>query len=169
MSLNPSFHELFPRSMLLICIDDDMSCSLVCKCALLIGWWRRMEWPVAFLRRGSEALHKHEQAFSGAGDLVFDLAEVCPWRDQRFAALLSDFGTASVTLAGSGLHDVLLGAAIAANSSGIPTTVVNDAVEGRTLANLLPSQSNEMLLSLLEPFALLMPAMTFGSAIDLDV
>jgi hypothetical protein len=169
MSLNPPLRQLFPRSALLVSIDDDMSCAVMCNCALLVGCWHRMEWPIAFLRRmptdGVDVSRPRQdkQALSGAGDLIFDLADPCPWNDQRFRTLLADFGTVSVTLAGSGLHDLLLGTAIGANAVGIPATVVTDAVQGRVPRSISPNQSSEALFSLLQPFALLMPTTAFVS------
>jgi hypothetical protein len=173
MSLSPSLRQLFPRSALLISMDDDMSCFVMCKCAMLIGCWHRMEWPIAFLRRmpprGGRTPRRGKQAFSEAGDLIFDLADPCPWNDPQFRAVLGDFGTASVTLAGSGLHDVLLGTAVGASAIGIPATLVTDAVQGRGVADLTRGQSNEALFSLLEPFALLMPTTAFVSTMESGV
>jgi hypothetical protein len=173
MSLNPPLRQLFPRSALLVCIDDDMSCFVMCKCAMLIGCWHRMGWPIAFLRRKPIDLvnlpRRHKQAFSEVGDLIFDLADPCPWNDPQFRAVLADFGTVSVTLAGSGLHDVLLGAAIGASAIGIPATIVTDAVQGRELRSLPRGKSNEALFSLLEPFTLLMPTTAFVSTMESGV
>jgi hypothetical protein len=173
MNLNPSLRKLFPRSALLVSLDDDMSCFVICKCAMLIGSWHRMRWPIAFLRRMSAdgtvmAPHK-KRGFSEAGDLVFDLAEPCPWTDPRFRAVLADFGTASVTLAGSGLHDVLLAAAIGASAIGVPATIVTDAVQGREPTGSEGSYSDETVLSLLEPFALLAPTTAFVSTMESGV
>jgi hypothetical protein len=167
MNLNPSLKQLFPRSALLVSLDDDMSCFVMCKCAMLIGCWHRMQWPIAFLRRtaadGTVTGRHKKQSFSEAGDLVFDLAEPSPWTDPQFREVLADFGTASVTLAGSGLHDVLLGTAIGASAIGIPATIVTDAVQGREPRGEDGGRSNETLFSLLEPFALLAPTTAFVS------
>ncbi|MBV9567213.1 MAG: hypothetical protein JO172_03665 [Hyphomicrobiales bacterium] len=173
MNLSPSLKQLFPRSALLISLDDDMSCFVMCKCAMLIGCWHRMQWPIAFLRRmpaeGRVIARNKKQAFSEAGDLIFDLADPCPWNDQQFRAVLADFGTASLTLAGSGLHDVLLGTAIGANALGIPTAVVTDAAQGREPRGSTGDLSNEVLFSLLQPFALLMPTTAFVSTMESGV
>ena len=173
MNLNPTLKQLFPRSALLISLDDEMSCFVMCKCAMLIGCWHRMQWPIAFLRRvspeGRVIPSSKKQAFSEAGDLIFDLADPCPWNDLQFRAVLADFGTASVTLAGSGLHDILLGTAIGANAIGIPTTVVTDAVQGREPRGLPGDLSNEALFLLLQPFALLMPTTAFVSTTESGV
>jgi hypothetical protein len=173
MNLNPSLKQLFPRSALLVSLDDDMSCFVMCKCAMLIGCWHRMQWPTAFLRRasadGTAMTPQKGHGFSEAGDLIFDLAEPCPWTDPRFRAVLADFGTASVTLAGSGLHDVLLGTAIGASAIGIPATIVTDAVQGREPRGAKGGDSNEALFSLLEPFALLMPTTAFVSTMESGV
>jgi hypothetical protein len=133
-----------------------------------------MQWPIAFLRRTSEAKgawwpRQDKQALSGAGDLIFNLADPCLWNDQQFRALLTDFGTISVTLAGAGLQDVLLGAAIGAGAVGVPATVVTDAVEGRASKSIPLAQLNETLFSLLEPFALLMPTAAFVSTMESGV
>ena len=126
-----------------------------------------MQWPIAFLRRtradGTATARHKKQGFSEAGDLVFDLAEPSPWTDPQFREVLADFGTASVTLAGSGLHDVLLGTAIGASAIGIPATIVTDAVQGREPRGAESGRSNEALFSLLEPFALLAPTTAFVS------
>jgi hypothetical protein len=173
MSLNPPFRQLFPRSMLLVCVDDDASCSVVFKSALLVGWWHRIGWPFAFLRRGpaglADAPKKFARTLSGAGDVIIDLADSCSWRDQQLRELVSDFSTASLTLAGSGLHDVLLGAALAANAASIPVIVVADAVQGRPRANFRRGQSDEAHLSLLKQFALLLPMAAFMSAVEPEV
>ncbi|MBV8446996.1 MAG: hypothetical protein JO124_03290 [Hyphomicrobiales bacterium] len=173
MNLNPSFRTLFPRSALLVSLDDEMSCFVMCKCAMLVGAWHRMHWPIAFLRRvpadAPGMARQKRPGFSEAGDLVFDLAEPCPWTDPRFRAVLADFGTASVTLAGSGLHDVLLGTAIGANAIGIPATLVTDAVQAREPGPAKAGASTEALFSLLEPFALLAPTTAFVSTSESGV
>ncbi|SDR60250.1 hypothetical protein SAMN05444161_7387 [Rhizobiales bacterium GAS191] len=171
MSLNPSFRQLFPGSMLLACVDGDTSCSVLCKCAMVIGWWHRMEWPVAFLRRvpaGLTGARQHQgRVFSGAGDLVIDVEDMCPWRNHHLRDLLTDFGAASVTLAGSGLHDLLLGAVHAADAENIPAIIVADAVQGQGPGNLQDGRSEEAILSLLEPIALLLPMTAFMSTIEM--
>jgi hypothetical protein len=173
MNLNPSLRQLFPRSALLVSLDDDMTCFVMCKCAMLIGCWHRMQWPIAFLRRkpakGTAMARRKKQGFSEAGDLIFDLAEPCPWTDPQFRAVLGDFGTASVTLAGSGLHDVLLATAIGAGAIGIPATIVTDAVQGREPIGSEDGFPNEALFSLLEPFALLAPTTAFVSTMESGV
>ncbi len=167
MNINPPLRQLFPRSALLVSLDDDMSCFVMCKCAMLIGCWHRAQWPIAFLRRmhndGTVMACQKEHGFSDAGDLVFDLAEPCPWTDPQFRAVLADFGTASLTLAGSGLHDVLLGTAIGAVAIGMPATIVTDAVQGRAPRGAAGGLSQEALFSLFEPFALLAPTTAFVS------
>ena len=173
MNINPPLRQLFPRSALLVSLDDDMSCFVMCQCAMLIGCWHRMQWPIAFLRRmhkdGTVMAGHKKQGFSVAGDLIFDLAEPCPWTDPRFRAVLADFGTTSITLAGSGLHDVLLGTAIGAGAIGIPATIVTDAVQGREPRGAENGLSHEALFSLLQPFALLAPTTAFVSTMEFGV
>ena len=173
MNLNPSLKKLFPRSALLVSLEDEMSCVVMCKCAMLVGAWHRMQWPIAFLRRvpadGTRMPCHKRPGFSEAGDLVFDLAEPCPWTDQRFRAVLADFGTASVTIAGCGLHDMLLATAIGASAIGIPATLVTDAVQGREPSGSKRGLSERAVLSLLEPFALLAPTTAFVSTMESGV
>ncbi|MBV8448480.1 MAG: hypothetical protein JO124_10905 [Hyphomicrobiales bacterium] len=171
MSLNPPLKQLFPRSALLVSLDDDMSCSVMCKCAMLIGCWHRMQWPIAFLRRvpSEGRFPSGKKAFSDAGDLIFDLTEPCPWNDLQFRAVLADFGTTCVTLAGSGLHDVLLGTAIGACAIGVPATLVTDAVQGREPRGLPGDMTKEALFALLEPFVLMMPTTAFVSTMESGV
>jgi hypothetical protein len=92
---------------------------------------------------------------SDASEHIFDHSETRPWGDRIYRDLSS--ATTSVTLAGSGLHDVLLDAALAANSARIPVIVVADAVQGRPLHL---GQSEEHIFSLLEQFAWLLPMAT---------
>ncbi len=139
MNLNPSFRQLFPRSMLLVCLDDEASCSVVCKCAMLVGWWHRMRWPLAFLRRSPSGLSRCEQgprrAVSGTGDLVIDVGR---WQHHDLSDLLTEFGSDSVTFAGSGICEELLEAALVANAANIPTIVIVDTLEVGTAASLKP-------------------------------
>jgi hypothetical protein len=169
MNLNPSFQQLFPRSMLLASLDDDTSCSVVCKCALLVGWWHRVQWPLAFLRRSPSGSAQFQQrptrVVSGTGDLVIDIRH---WRNHDLGDLLTEFGSASVTLAGSGIRDVLLEAALAANAEDIPTIIIADALEGGTAANLGHLRAGVAPLCLLKSVALFLPMEAFVSTIAFE-
>jgi hypothetical protein len=161
MMLDPSFCRLFPGSALLVSVDDETSCAIVCKCAVLIGLWRRMGRPVTFLRRPPMrwAGGPMKPMFSDDSEPIIDHSETRP-RGHRIYRDLSS-ATTSVTLAGSGLHDVLLDAALAANSARIPVIVVADAVQGLPLHL---GQSEEHIFSLLEQFAWLLPMATLMPA-----
>jgi hypothetical protein len=172
MSLNPRFRKLFPRSLLLVGIDDDISCSTVLRCALLVAWWRRMDWPMVFLKAGAgggkSRRDKESLAFSKAGDLVLELAGKSPWEEPCFRGLLARLETVSITLAGSGLDSLLWATAIGAGAAGISAIVVEDAVQARPQRYLPTGPAQEALLARLASFALLMPAMEFDPAFDHD-
>jgi hypothetical protein len=122
-----------------------------------------MERPVTFLRRPPVAWEGEptKRIFSDAGDLIIDRSETRPWCDQIVRDLLRGAGPASVTLAGSGLQDVLLDAALAANLARIPVIVVADAVQRRPPQY---GQSEEDIFSVLEQFAWLLPMATLMPA-----
>jgi hypothetical protein len=162
--MKPSFSRLFPGSALFVSVDDETSCDIVCKCALLIGLWQRMERPVTFLRRPpmyrDAGLTRAPR--SDVGGLVIDRSETQRWI-QQICADLADGAAASVTLAGSGLHDVILDAALTAALARIPVIVVADAVQGRSSPF---GQSEEGTLSFLEQFAWLMPMATLMPIVE---
>lgn len=97
--------------------------------------------------------------FFDDSELIVDHSEPRPQGDRIYHDLSS--ATTSVTLAGSGLHDVLLDAALAANSARIPVIVVADAVQALPLHL---GQSEEYIFSLLEQFAWLLPMATLMPA-----
>jgi hypothetical protein len=101
MMLDPSFCRLFPGSALLVSVDDETSCAIVCKCALLIGLWRRMGRPVTFLRRPPMrwAGGPMKPIFFDDSELIVDHSEPRPQGDRIYHDLSS--ATTSVTLAGS--------------------------------------------------------------------
>lgn len=165
VDMTPSFRRLFPESALLISVDDDTSCDIVCKCALLIAQWDRMERPVTFLRRPPlRRIGGLIRAPSFDLDsLVIDRAETQP-SIREICHNLSQSSAASVTLAGSGLDDVILDAALAADRARLPVIVVADAVERRPP---LSGRSDDRTLSILEEFAWLMPMATLMPIEDL--
>jgi hypothetical protein len=170
MSLDPPFCKLFPHSLLLVSIDDDMSLSVTCKCALLVGWWRRMGWPMAFLRHARPAgVHGSRQGRLGGAEAVypvFDLASGSPWTHRCFRDLLARLETASLTLAGHDSGDVFLMTAKRGSEMGIPTMIVGDAVEAGASDDNPPDRSTETLLRKLRHCALLMPLSAFALTIE---
>jgi hypothetical protein len=163
--MKPPFSRLFPGSALFVSVDDETSCDIVCKCALLIGLWHRMERPVTFLRR--PPMYRDGGLItaprSDVSGLVIDRSETQRWIHQ-ICDNLSDGAAGSVTLAGSGLHDVILDAALTAALARIPVIVVADAVQGRSSPY---GQSEEGTLSFLEKFAWLMPMAMLMPIVDL--
>ncbi len=164
--LSPSLRQLFPRSMLLASLSEDASCSVVCKCAVLIGWWQRIGWPSALLqpRCGlSGARRKQWRFLPDTADLAFDFSQ---WRSRGLRDLLTEIGAASVTLAGSDLDGELLEIAFVANEERIPTMIISDAVEVSAPARCRNGQSNEAALRTLASTALLLPMAEFVPAVE---
>jgi hypothetical protein len=164
--LSPSLRQLFPQSMLLASLSDDASCSVVCKCAVLIGWWQRSGWPLALLRPSSGlsgAQRKQWRSLPHTDRLAFDFSY---WWSQDLRDLLTESGAASVTLPGSDLDGELLKIAFIANEERIPTMVISDAVEVSARARYRNGQSNEAVLWTLASTALLLPMAEFVPAVE---